>query len=170
MEPIRGAFPLAIRDHGVDRAALAALLKEAPDALEMLENIVHPLVKQEKIRELVIAARNNERVVVMDVPLMFETQSDQMCDAVMVVTADRHVQRARVMKRPGMTTEKFEMLLGRQMDEEERRRRADYIVRTDTSLEETMKCVASIVKDVEDKPRLAFQGILDRKDKQSESQ
>lgn len=161
VDSIGAVFPTAIHDRGVDRAALAAVLKEQPEKLSTLESIVHPLVKKEKLREILDAASKNEHVVVLDVPLMFETHSDRMCDAVMVVTAEKSVQQARVMKRPGMTVEKFNLLVARQMDEEERLKRADYIVRTDTSLEETMETVASILREVEGKPCRAFQRILE---------
>jgi dephospho-CoA kinase len=160
VESIGVAFPAAIKNHSVDRVALAAVLKEEPGKLKTLESIVHPLVKEEKIREIQDAASENEDIVVLDIPLLFETHSEKMCDAVMVVTADKKVQQARVMERPGMTAEKFNMLIARQMSEEERIKRADFVVRTDTSIEETMESVASIFTEVKTRPRGAFQRIL----------
>lgn len=161
INPIRAVFPSVIGDSGVDRTALAAVLKAEPEKLKTLENIVHPLVKEVKIQELHEAASNREDIVILDVPLMFETNSERMCDAVMVVTAEFSVQKARVMKRPGMTTEKFEFLIARQMNEEERLKRANYIVRTDVSLQDTMESVVKILDEVRNKPREACKRILE---------
>lgn len=160
VDSIGAAFPKAIKNCSVDRVALAAVLKEEPEKLKTLESIVHPLVKEEKVRKILEAASKDEDIVVLDIPLLFETKSEDMCDAVLVVTADKTVQQARVMERPGMTVKKFNMIIGRQMGEEERLERADFIVRTDTPIEETMESIASILTEVKTRPRYAFQRIL----------
>jgi len=127
---IAAAFPGSVRDGRVDRAALGAQVIGRPDALRRLERIVHPRLASARRRFLAAAARRREPVVVLDVPLLFETGGERMVDATLVVSAPASVQRTRVLARPGMTAEKLAGILARQMPDREKRRRADVVVPT----------------------------------------
>jgi dephospho-CoA kinase len=123
-------FPGAVKGGAVDRAVIAGEVFEDPAALERLEAVVHPLVKQSETAFLSAAARRGCRLAVLDIPLLFETGADNRCDAVVVVSCPRFIQELRVLKRPGMTRERFESILSRQMPDTEKRRRADFVVLT----------------------------------------
>jgi dephospho-CoA kinase len=99
-----------------------------PQAIEKLEQIVHPLVRADEQRFLAEAAAGGAKVAVLDIPLLFETGGDGRCDAVVVVSAPAEVQRARALKRPGMSEAKFQAILAKQMPDAEKRARADFIV------------------------------------------
>ncbi len=116
-------------DGSVDRAALRTVVLGHPERLRRLESLVHPLVRQ--ARDDFLAAHAAAPLVVLDVPLLFETGGEAGCDAVAVVTAPAEVQRARVLARPGMTEEAFAQILAKQMADAEKRRRADYLIETD---------------------------------------
>ncbi|OWJ66272.1 dephospho-CoA kinase [Inquilinus limosus] len=124
------AFPEAVRDGAVDRRALGALVFGRPEALRRLEAILHPLVRRRMRRFLQQAGRRGDDLVVLDIPLLFETGGERFCDAVAVVSAPRLIQRQRVLARPGMTKEKFAAILAAQMPDREKRRRADWVVPT----------------------------------------
>lgn len=109
---------------------------------------MHPLVKQEKLRQIDAASRRGETLVVLDIPLLFETKSEDMCDAVMVVSAPPAIQKSRVLSRPGMTEDTYALIVDRQIHEEERRKRADFVVRTDVPLQETKNHVMSIINGI----------------------
>jgi len=126
---IAAAFPGTLAaDGGVDRQKLGAAVFGNPTALRRLEGIVHPLVRhgQVKFRRRARAARH--RLVVLDVPLLFETNGQLNCDATCVVSAPSFVQASRVLARPGMTAEKFQAILDQQIPDAEKRRRADFVV------------------------------------------
>ncbi|MGK9165978.1 dephospho-CoA kinase [Inquilinus limosus] len=127
---VAAAFPEAVRDGAVDRRALGALVFGKPEALRRLEAILHPLVRRRMRRFLQQAGRRGDRLVVLDIPLLFETGGERFCDAVAVVSAPRLLQRQRVLTRPGMTREKFAAILAAQMPDREKRRRADWVVPT----------------------------------------
>ena len=126
--PIEAAFPGTTGEGGVDRARLAQAVLGDPAALSRLEAIVHPLVRREEQRFVEAAHKAGARVAVLDIPLLFETGGDARVDAVVVVSAPPEMQRARAFDRPGMTEEKFRALLAKQMPDEEKRRRADFVV------------------------------------------
>lgn len=128
--PVEAAFPGVTRDGAIDRQALGRRVFGDPVALARLEAIIHPLVQRETRRFLARARRDRRRLVVLDIPLLFETGGERRCDAVMVVTAPRAVQRARVLKRAGMTAERLAGIEARQMPDAEKRRRADFIIPT----------------------------------------
>ncbi|WP_374425728.1 dephospho-CoA kinase [Paracoccus sp. (in: a-proteobacteria)] len=128
--PVAAAFPGAERDGGIDRAALRRALAADPLGFQRLEGIVHPLVAADRAGFL--ARHADAPIVVLDIPLMYETGADAAMDGVAVVSAPAGVQRARVMARPGMTEENFQMILSRQMPDAEKRRRADWIIPSDT--------------------------------------
>ncbi len=127
---IEAAFPGTTRDGAVDRKALGArVLGDAP-ALARLEGIVHPLVRATEAAFLARVRAAGGRLAVLDVPLLFEAGGSGRCDAVAVVTAPRHVQRARVLARPGMTAAALEAILARQVPDAEKRKSAHFLVDT----------------------------------------
>lgn len=127
--PVAAAFPGTERDGGIDRAALRRALAADPLGFQRLEGIVHPLVAAD--RAGFVARHADAPIVVLDIPLMYETGADAAMDGIAVVSAPAGVQRARVMARPGMTEENFQMILSRQMPDAEKRRRADWIIPSD---------------------------------------
>lgn len=148
VEPVGAAFPGVVVDGAIDRARLAEALGRDDQAFRQLEQIVHPLVTRGRIDDLVEAERSGVKLAVLDIPLLFETGGDAAVDAVVVVTADADTQAARVLARPGMTRERFDAILERQMPDAEKRRRADFIVDTGHGLEAAQSQVAEIVGTV----------------------
>ncbi len=144
-------FPQAAKDGAVDRAALSALVAADPAALARLEALVHPLVAQERDVFLQEAAANNTPIVLLDIPLLFETGAEAGLDALVVASAPQALQRARALARPGMTAEKFETLLARQMPDVEKRARAHYVVVTDQGLDHARQQVRMILSDIKKK-------------------
>ena len=146
---IERAFPGATAGGAVDRNRLASLVLGDAEAMKRLEAIVHPLVWEGRRRFLEEQARRGVKVAVLDIPLLFETGADKDVDAIVVVTAPKSLQRARVLARPNMTEEKFESILARQTPDEEKRRCADFIVRTDAGLEAARGEVRAILKTLQ---------------------
>jgi dephospho-CoA kinase len=144
--PIGAAFPGAIRDGAVDREALRRAVLGNPAALRRLERIVHPLVQAEQRRFLAAARRRGRPLVVLDIPLLFETHGERRCDAVLVVSAPAPEQRKRVMRRPGMTPERFAAILKRQTPDTLRRARADHLVRTGLSRHNTRRQILALLE------------------------
>lgn len=144
--PVEAAFPGVTRDGAIDRAALGARVLNDPQALKRLETIVHPLVREEETRFLDQARLAGARLVVLDIPLLLETGSDARVDAVAVVSAPKAVQRDRVMARGGMTEDKFAAILAKQMPDEEKRRRAHFIIDTGRGFSAAVHQVAGIVR------------------------
>jgi len=145
--PVGEAFPGVVIDGAVDRARLAEALGRDETAFRRLETIVHPLVAAGRVAELEAARAAGVKLAVLDIPLLFETGGDRAVDAVVVVTADAETQRQRVLARPGMTVERFEAILARQIPDAEKRRRADFIVDT-SGLESARAQVTNIVDAV----------------------
>ena len=146
---IERAFPGATPGGAVDRNRLASLVLGDAEAMKRLEAIVHPLVWEGRRRFLEEQARRGVKVAVLDIPLLFETGADKDVDAIVVVTAPKSLQRARVLARANMTEEKFESILARQTPDEEKRRRADFIVHTDAGLEAARGEVHAILKTLQ---------------------
>jgi dephospho-CoA kinase len=143
---IAKAFPQAIRAGVVDRQRLAEQVIGKPEALHCLETIVHPLVAMAR-NEFVRKARQEGRhMVVLDVPLLFETEADRNVDIVLVVSATGAIQRARVLARPGMTEEKLAAVLARQVPDAEKRRRAHFVIRTDRDFTATRRQLQDILR------------------------
>lgn len=140
--PIEAAFPGSTGPDGVDRAKLGAAVFGHPEALARLEAIVHPAVAQARAEFLQVHA--GAALVVFDIPLLYEKGGWQHVDAVAVVSAPAARQQARVLARPGMTGDKFEAILRLQVTDAEKRVRADYVIDTGTSLDET----AGVVRDL----------------------
>jgi dephospho-CoA kinase len=149
---IEAAFPGTSGEQGVDRARLAQAVLGDAAALARLEAIVHPLVRREEVRFLEAARKAGARVAVLDIPLLFETGGDRRVDAVVVVSAPADMQRARVFERPGMTEEKFRALIAKQIPDEEKRRRADFVVDTSQGYDSARAQVHAILRQAETLP------------------
>ncbi|WP_299841999.1 dephospho-CoA kinase [uncultured Paracoccus sp.] len=143
--PLEQAFPGAVRDGAVDRARLKALLAQDETGFARLERIVHPLVAAD--RADFIRQHRNAPIVVLDIPLLFETGGEKGVDGIAVVSAGAELQRQRVLARPGMTEQSFAMILDRQMPDAEKRARADWVIPTET-LEGARAAVDRICKDI----------------------
>jgi dephospho-CoA kinase len=140
------AFPGSIVAGKVDRAKLGAMVLDDDAALVRLEAIVHPLVAASTERFLAEAEASGAAIVVLDVPLLFETGMARRCDAVIVVSAPPEVQRRRAFERPGMTEDKFAALLAKQMPDAEKRRRADFVVDTSKDFAHTRAQIRDILR------------------------
>ncbi len=138
-------FPAAIRDGAVDRALLSPLVLESPAALKRLEQIVHPFVRQAQVEFAENARAMGAAFVVFDIPLLLEGKNADLFDKIIVVSAPADVQRARVLARPGMTEEKFQQILARQMPDAEKRARADFVIDTGGTLEEARAQVRAVL-------------------------
>ena len=143
---IRAVFPDAIKDGAVNRAVLGDYMRADPLELKVLESFIHPLVSE--AREAFFAAHKDADIVVMDVPLLFETGLDKAVHKIVVVTAPAEVQRQRVMAREGMTAELFDSLLSRQMPDAEKRKRAQFLIFTDRGLESAREQVQEILTEL----------------------
>jgi dephospho-CoA kinase len=151
--PIEAAFPGTTADGKVDRAKLAGHVLGDGAALKRLEAIVHPLVQASERRFLAEAQARGAKVAVLDIPLLFETGGDRRVDAVVVVSAPPEVQRARVLARPGMTVDKFDAILAKQMPDAEKRARADFVVDTSQGFEAARAQVRAILDAVATMPK-----------------
>lgn len=148
--PVGEAFPGVVVDGAVDRTRLAEALGKDDTAFRRLEAIVHPLVAQGRAADLEAARTAGVKLAVLDIPLLFETGGDRAVDAVVVVTADPAIQAERVLARPGMTRERFDAILERQMPDAEKRARADFVIDTGRGLEAARDEVEAIVAAVLD--------------------
>jgi dephospho-CoA kinase len=140
---IESRFPGTTRDGAVDREALSAAVLSDRDELAALEAIVHPAVHHERTRFIV--ENGDAPALLFDIPLLFETGGDAAFDKVIVVSATPELQRERVLSRPGMSKGKFEQILARQIPDEEKRARADFVVDTSGSLKQTRAQVDAIL-------------------------
>jgi dephospho-CoA kinase len=150
---IERAFPGATANGKVDRARLGAMVLNDSAALARLEAIVHPLVFASREKFLAAARERGVPIVVLDVPLLFETGADRHCDAVAVVSAPAAVQRQRALQRPGMTPDKFDAVLRQQMPDAQKRRRADFIIDSSQDFEHTRAQIRDILQRVAKMPR-----------------
>jgi dephospho-CoA kinase len=148
---IEAAFPGTTQDGKVNRGLLGERVVNDPAALKRLESIVHPLVRAAEQDFLRKAEAAGVAVAVLDIPLLLETGGEQRVDGVVVVTAPAQVQRARVLER-GVTAEKFEALLARQMPDAEKRRRADFIVDSSQGIEPAREQVRAILDKIATMP------------------
>jgi dephospho-CoA kinase len=140
---IEARFPGTTQDGAVDREALSAAVLSDRDELAALEAIVHPAVHHERTRFIV--EHGDAPALLFDIPLLFETGGDEAFDKVIVVSAGADLQRERVLKRPGMTRGKFEQILARQLSDAEKRARADFVIDTSGTLDETRAQVRNIL-------------------------
>ncbi|OJF98373.1 dephospho-CoA kinase [Pararhizobium antarcticum] len=146
--PIEAEFPGTTQNGLVDRAALSGALAQNPTRFRALEAIVHPLVREREMQFLDAHRANATPLVLLDIPLLFETGGRDRVDRVVVVTCDPDIQRQRVLARPGMTVDKFALILARQMPDAEKRAKADYIIDTGGGLDSARAQVATIVDDL----------------------
>src|ERR1700681_1358106 len=145
---IEAAFPGTTAAGKVDRIALAARVLDNPGALAALEAIVHALVREAEARFLTDAQARGAKVVVLDIPLLLETASHHRVDAIVVVSAPSDTQRQRVLERPGMTPDKLDALLARQMADNEKRRHADFVVDTARGFDAARAQVKEILRAI----------------------
>jgi len=145
---IEAAFPGTVTDGVLDRQKLGAQVFVNSDSLKKLEAIIHPMVGAARADFMKSAQDSGKKLVVVDVPLLFETGGNNFCDKTVVVSAPEDVQRERVLARPGMTEEKFEDILQKQMPDAEKRAKADYIVETDKGLDFARDKVKDIIADI----------------------
>jgi dephospho-CoA kinase len=150
---IEATFPGTTGGGKVDRDKLGQRVLGDTAALKTLEAIVHPLVRKAEERFLADAERSGAKVAVLDIPLLFETGGDKRCDAVVVVSAPPPTQRARVLERAGMTEQKFQALLAKQVPDDEKRARADFIVDSGQGFEAARRQVHEILAQVAKMPK-----------------
>ncbi|CVI19511.1 MULTISPECIES: dephospho-CoA kinase [Rhizobium/Agrobacterium group] len=143
---IEAAFPGTTISGTVDRLELGNILRENPANFRKLEAIVHPLVRERQEAFLRKAREENQNFAVLDIPLLFETGAETRVDKIVVVSCAPEIQRQRVLSRPGMTEEKFEMILARQMPDAEKRRRADFIIDSGNGVEAARDQVREILQ------------------------
>jgi len=145
VELVEAVFPGVTKDGAVDRNLLSKRVLSDRDAIKRLEKIVHPLVREQEAEFLTAAAADNADIVVLDIPLLFETAGEGRVDKIVVVSAPTDIQRARVMERPGMTGEKFQSILDKQVPDAEKRTRADFVIMTDQGLDDARQQVKRLV-------------------------
>ncbi|MGB7091614.1 MAG: dephospho-CoA kinase [Methylovirgula sp.] len=145
---VEAAFPGTLRDRAVDRTALAARVIGDPAAMARLESLIHPLVRADRNAFLAAARAAGEEIVVLDIPLLFETGAESEVDAVLLVTASEAVQNARIASRPGMTEATRAAILARQMPDPEKRRRADFLIDTSAGIEDTERQVGELLHKI----------------------
>ena len=154
--PLEQAFPGVTGDNGVDREQLAKRVLGDGEALKKLERIVHPLVGLEQQKFLQQQADAGADIVVIDVPLLYETGGEKRVDCVVVVSAPYELQRQRVLARPGQSEEKFQAILAKQVSDAEKRRRADFVIESDKGLEAALEQVKAIVPRLKSWPAKAW--------------
>ena len=162
VEPIGEIFPDAVRGGAVDRAALGQIVLKDVAKLAALEKIVHPLVGATQVDFLNEQISAGESHVLLDIPLLFETGGHEFVDCVVVVSAPADIQRARVLARPGMTEEKFDDILAKQVPDSDKRAAADFIVDSSVSVADAHRQVKEILAALRDREGTALQGRLDR--------
>jgi dephospho-CoA kinase len=143
--PVEAAFPGVVVDGAIDRAKLSAQVVGKPEALKRLEAVVHPLVGESRKVFFEAAAAVNAPLVILDIPLLFETGGERNVAAVIVVSAPEAVQRERVMARPDMTAEKLDAILARQLPDAEKRARADIVIDTSKGLDSAREQVRAAI-------------------------
>ena len=151
--PLEAAFPGVTKDGAVDREALRQRVLGNDEAMSRLNAIVHPLVGADRVRFFKDAEAAGVDMVVLDIPLLYETGGDANMDAVVVVSAPPEQQRERVLARPGMTAERLDAILSRQMHDAEKRARAHFVVDTSRGLEPAREQVAEIIAVMRDPQR-----------------
>lgn len=151
VRPIEAAFPGVTRDGRVDRTLLAAKLAGSQQRLKQLEQIVHPMVVKAEIDFLREQEDRGAKLAVLEIPLLFETGADARVDVTVVLSAPPEVQRKRVLARPGMTIDRLEHLIARQLPDAEKRARADFIVDSSTSLADMHAEIDKLIESLQDR-------------------
>ncbi len=145
---VEAAFPGTVRNGSVERQALAERIVADPAALARLEAIVHPLVRADRAAFLTEARAAGESLVVVDIPLLFETGAEKEVDAVLLVTASESVQKGRIAARPDMTAAKLAVIMAKQMPDSDKRKRADFVIDTSAGTEDTQRQVAELLRKI----------------------
>ena len=146
VDEIERAFPGTTGAHGVDRKALGAAVLGDRDKVAKLESIIHPAVGA--MRAAFLKDHADDEMILFDIPLLFEKGGDKSVDVTIVVSAPAHMQRERVLARPGMTPERFEQILALQMNDVDKRARADHVIDSGQNLQETRQQVRELVKSL----------------------
>jgi len=144
--PLEAAFPGVVKDGAVDREALRQRVLGNPEAIKTLNSIVHPLLGAGRAAFFENAEKSGADVVVLDIPLLFETGGEARVDAVVVVSANAQMQRERVLARPGWTADRLDAILAQQTPDAEKRRRADFVIDTSQGLDAAREQVAEVMK------------------------
>lgn len=142
--PLQALVPEAIGPEGVDRSVLTARILQDATLLKQIEAIVHPLVGKDRADFLAAAREKGAPLVIVDVPLLFETGGEAYVDAVIVVSCPADIQKARVLARPGMTDEKFQAILARQTPDEIKRAKSDFVIETGLGLDAAREQVGKV--------------------------
>ena len=153
VKDVEATFPGVVKGGAVDRAELGKRVFGDEAALKRLEGILHPLVGAAREKFLELASIRRDLLVVLDVPLLFETGGERLCDAVAVVSAPPRVQRQRVLARPGMDEKRLASVLARQMPDAEKRRHADFVIPTGLGYAFTLRRIREVVKVAKTLPR-----------------
>jgi len=153
---IEAAFPGTTDTGGVNRAKLLAAITAVPDGFKRLEAIVHPLVREAERAFLEDQYASGAEMAVLEIPLLFETGRDQLVDVTIVVSATPALQRQRVLERPGMSAAKLAEILSRQMPDEEKRRRADFVVDTSHPIPETHAAIDKLIESLKGRSGTAY--------------
>jgi dephospho-CoA kinase len=151
-EAIEAAFPGTVIGGEVDRQKLSEKLAKNPANFKLLEQIVHPLVRMRESEFVEKQKQSGVPIAVLDIPLLFETGADSRVDAVVVVSCDESIQRRRVLARPGMTPEKLDLILSRQMPDADKRARADFIVDTGIGIDDARRQMKAILATLQAEP------------------
>jgi dephospho-CoA kinase len=143
---VEAAFPGTALDGAIDRKVLGRRVFADPAALKRLESILHPMVREQERIFLQTARTRRHPIVVLDIPLLYETGGEKRCDAVIVVTAPKFLQDQRVLKRSGMSRERLDEIVSKQMPDAEKRQRADFVVQTGLGKRASRVALARILK------------------------
>ncbi|MGK2741796.1 dephospho-CoA kinase [Tepidicaulis sp. LMO-SS28] len=158
--PLEEAFPGVVKGGAVDREELSKRVLGKPEELKKLESIVHPLVSQVQRDFLMKAMEEKQPMVLLDIPLLFETGGRERVDVIVVVSAPYEVQRARVLERPGMTPEKFDAIFAKQTPDAEKRTGADFVIETDKGLEPAFEQVKEVVEKLKGRKGEVLQRLM----------
>ena len=154
--PLSEHFPEAIKDGAVDRTILGKLVLHDGEMLQKLESIVHPLAGKMQKDFLEMQEAASKKAVILDIPLLLEKKAEGLVDVVVVVSTTPEVQKQRVLKRPGMTEEKYRAILSKQMPDVEKREKADFVVDSTISVEDAQSQIRDIISRLDDIPARAL--------------
>ncbi len=146
VKPVARLFPAAFKRDAIDRKEVGKLVFGQPQLLKKLEAILHPLVRRAEKEFLAKARKQKKPAIILEIPLLFETGGEKRCDATLCVTAPPAVQKKRVMQRPGMTAQKLKAILGRQMPDMEKQKRADFVIQTGGTYADTKKQLRAVLE------------------------
>lgn len=151
VDPVGSLVPSAVVDGAIDRERLSGAILQDRNLLRTIEQIVHPLVRHMQDDFLEGARASACPLVVLDIPLLFETGRDKDVDCIIIVSAPPEIQRRRALERPGMTAEKLDFILSKQVPDSEKRRRADFVIDTSKSLEDAARQVDAVIVELKTK-------------------